>query len=319
MFGSLRPLNVVGLLLLIPVAFLLPHLFNGEFYFFLINLLLTNLVLALGLDLLVGKSGQFAFSHIAFFGIGAYATALLQTVGGLPFLASAAVAAALSGCIGILIAVPATRMRSINLALATFAFAKGMQWLFGAWESLTGGANGLPVPAPRIFGLAIISDANALPWMSCIALLCVVATLYIGKSTLGRSMAAIRDSEIVSAVSGVNVRATKIKVFGISAVYAGIAGGMLTLHQSFIDPTRFGFEALVLVFSMIVVGGMGSTVGTAAGVLMLTMLPEALRTGMREMLVGQEFVYGLILILCMMFMPHGISGVFQRWTVRRLS
>jgi branched-chain amino acid transport system permease protein len=319
MYGSPRLAKIIPLLLLIPMAFLISRLINGEFYFFLINMLLTNLVLALGLDLLVGKSGQFAFSHIAFFGVGAYATTLLQTAGGLTFPASLPLSTALSGCIGVLIAIPATRMRSINLALATFAFAQGMQWLFGAWESLTGGANGLSVPAPRILGFVIDSDTKALPWMTCIALLCVAATLYIGTSKLGRSMAAIRESESAAAVSGIGVRATKITVFGISAGYAGIAGGMLTLHQSFIDPSRFGFEALILVFSMIVVGGMGSTAGTAAGVLVLTLLPELMRGSMRDLLIWQEFVYGIILILCMMFMPRGIWGAVRRLRIRRES
>ena len=300
------------------LALLLPLVVHADYYFFIINLVLTNLVLALGLDLLVGRSGQFAFSHVAFFGIGAYATTLLQSWAGLPYLVSLVLAGAIAGLAGVLIAIPATRMRTINLALATFAFAQGVQWLFGAWESLTGGANGLAIPPASIFGLSIASDAQAMPWMAAITLLSVAALMYVITSRLGRSMAAIRESENAAAVSGVDVRRTKVVTFGISAIYAGIAGGMLALHQSFLDPTRFGFTTLVLIFSMIVVGGLGSIAGTVIGAIMLTLLPEFMRAFMRNLLVWQEFVYGLILVLCMMFMPQGIWGAIRHAGARMI-
>ena len=133
--------------------------------------------------------------------------------------------------------------------------------------------------------------------------------MYLTRSKFGRSMCAIRDSEHAAAASGIDVRFTKVIVFAISAIYAGVAGGMYTLFQSFANPEVFGFGQIVLVLSMIVVGGLGTIPGVLLGVAILGLLPEVLRTTMRNLLVWQELVYGVILILAMMFMPRGLWGL----------
>jgi branched-chain amino acid transport system permease protein len=136
----------------------------------------------------------------------------------------------------------------------------------------------------------------------------IAATMYLTTSKFGRAMCAIRDSEHVAAASGINVRATKAWAFAISAVYAGVAGGMYTLFQSFVNPDVFGFHQIVLLLSMIVVGGLGAIPGVLIGVALLGLLPEVMRTTMRDLLVWQELVYGFILIFAVMFMPRGIWG-----------
>ena len=145
--------------------------------------------------------------------------------------------------------------------------------------------------------------------MAVILALMIAATMYLTTSKFGRAMCAIRESEHVAAASGIDVRATKVWAFAISAVYAGVAGGMFTLFQSFVNPDVFGFGQIVLLLSMIVVGGLGSIPGVLIGVALLGLLPEIMRTTMRGLLIWQEFVYGLILILCVMFMPRGIWGL----------
>lgn len=311
MHGTPRLTRLLPLLALVLLGALLP-LFVPQYYLYIGNMLMMYAVLALGLDLLLGWAGQFAFAHIAFFGVGAYGTVLLQSRLGLPFIVSMPLAALLAGLLGLLIAFPAARLRAVYLALATFAFAEGAQWLFNAWDTVTGGADGLRIKAPLLFGRALGDDLRAFPFIALILALVVAATMYLTTSRLGRALCAIRDSEHAAAASGIDVRMTKVIVFALSACYAGIAGGMLTTFQSFIHPESFGFAQIVLMLSMVVVGGLGSLAGTLVGVLALGLLPEVLRTTMRSLLIWQELVYGLILVLAMMYMPRGLWGTFVR-------
>jgi branched-chain amino acid transport system permease protein len=222
------------------------------------------------------------------------------------------VAATLAGLIGVLIGLPATRLRTVYLALATFAFAEGAQWVFNAWDKVTGGPDGLRISAPNVVGYQTGTDPTAFPVMASILALMIAATMYLTTSKLGRAMCAVRESEHVAAASGIDVRRTKVWAFAISAVYAGVAGGMFTLFQSFVNPEVFGFGQIVLLLSMIVVGGLGSIPGALIGVALLGLLPEIMRTTMRSLLIWQEFAYGLILILVVMYMPRGIWGLINK-------
>jgi len=307
-YGSPSLVRFLPLLVLIAIALVLPGRLP-QYYLYLGNVIMMYAVLAIGLDILLGWAGQFAFAHIAFFGIGVYGTALMQLRLDLPFIVAMPAAALLAGLVGFLIAIPATRLRAVYLALATFAFAEGAQWVFNAWESMTKGPDGLRLPRPDIFGYEMGSDPKAFPVMAILLALMLAATMFLTTSKFGRAMCAIRDSEHVAAASGIDVRFTKVIAFAISAIYAGVAGGMYTLFQSFANPEVFGFGQIVLVLSMIVVGGLGTIPGVLLGVAILGLLPEVMRTTMRNLLVWQELVYGIILILAMMFMPRGLWGL----------
>ncbi len=311
MFGSPSLARLAPLLLLLAIGFVLPRLVP-EYFLLLGNVLMMYAVLAIGLDLLLGWAGQFAFAHIAFYGIGAYATVLLQSRLDLPLIVALPLAAILAGIVGFLIALPATRLRAVYLALATFAFAEGAQWVFNTWDAVTHGADGLRIRAPTLFGYVIDSDIRAFPALAVVLALVIAATMYLTQSKLGRSMCAIRDSEHAAAASGIDVARTKVLAFTISAIYAGIAGGMYSMFRTTVNPETFGFEQIVLVLSMVVVGGLGSLPGVLIGVALLGLLPEIMRTAMRSILVYRELVYGLILILAMMYMPRGIWGLVMR-------
>jgi len=311
-FGSPPLARFAPLALLLIAGFALPQVLP-QYFLFLGNILMMYAVLALGLDVLLGWAGQFAFAHVAFFGIGTYTTALLQARLGVPFIIGMPLGAALAGLIGLLIGFPATRLRTVYLALATFAFAEAAQWVFNAWDKLTGGPDGLRISAPSVLGYATGTDPTAFPVMAVILALMIVATMYLTTSKLGRAMCAVRESEHVASASGIDVRTTKVAAFAISAAYAGVAGGMFTLFQSFVNPEVFSFGQIVLLLSMIVVGGLGSIPGALIGVGLLGLLPEILRTTMREFLVWQEFGYGVILVLVIMFMPRGIWGMIAAW------
>jgi branched-chain amino acid transport system permease protein len=310
MHGQLpnRSFVLIGALLVLGLA--LPFLLQ-EYFLYLGNMLMMYAVLAIGLDLLLGWSGQFAFAHIAFFGVGIYGTALLHGRFAIPFVIGMPVSAALSGLIGWLIAIPSTRLRTVYLALATYAFAECAQWAYRTFDTLTGGSDGLRIKPPNVLGHVTGTDPSAFPAVAVILCVMLFATLYLRRSKLGRNMCAIRDSEHVAAASGINVKRVKIVAFTISAVYAGVAGGMYTLFQSFVNPDVLGVGQLVLVLTMVVVGGPGSITGVLLGVVLIGLLPEVLRLAPRGFLVWQEFLYGLILVLAVMFVPHGLWGPIE--------
>lgn len=294
--------------LLMLVAFAVSsHL--PTYYLYLANHLMILVVLALGLDILLGRAGQFAFAHTAFFGVGCYTTSYLNIRFGIPFVVGLPIAAIIAAGVGILVAMPATRLRSVYLALATFAFAEGAFWVFNSWTSVTGGANGLRLPVADVFGFTISNDAQALPVIAILCATMILSTMLLATSRLARSFAAIRDSEHVALSSGINVSKTKVYAFVISAVFAAIAGSMYTLHQSYLAPELFKFHLVVLVLSMLVVGGLGTVPGVIIGVVLIGMLPELLRTVLRDLQIWQELIYGTILIVFVTLVPQGIWGV----------
>mgnify|MGYP006276488625 CR=1 FL=1 len=310
MYGSPPLRHLLPLLALLLAGFVLPRLLP-EYFLYVGNLLMTYAIVAIGLDLLLGWAGQFAFAHIAFYGIGIYATALLNMRLGIPFPIGMPIAACLAALIGLLIAIPATRLRTVYLALATFAFAECAQWVFRTWDSMTRGPDGLRITAANLFGYSVNNDREAMPVVAIVTALMLLVALFLVRSRLGRAMTAVRDSEHVASACGIDVRRTKILAFTISAFFAGVAGGTYTLFQSFVHPDGLGVWTLVLVLTMIVVGGSGTIGGALLGVVLIGVLPELLRAAPRGLLVWQEFAYGLILILAIMFMPTGIWGALR--------
>lgn len=289
----------------------------ADYYLYIGNSLMIYAVLALGLDLLMGWSGQFAFAHMAFFGIGCYGTAILKIQFGLPFFAGLAIASILAAIVGVLVALPAARLRHIYLALATFAFAEGARWLFNSWTELTGGPNGLRIPVMDVFGVPIEGDREAFPIICVLLAFIILAHLFIAKSRFGREMVAVRESEHVAMASGIQILRVRVTAFALSALYAGLAGGIYTLNHSYVGPQEFGFDGAVLVLSMVVIGGLASVPGVLIGVVVIGLLPILLQTTMRSFQLWQELIYGLILTLAILFMPRGIWGVVEHLRTNR--
>jgi branched-chain amino acid transport system permease protein len=310
MYGNLKPVDYLPVAALLLLAVVLPS-FAPTYYLYVGNTLMMYAILALGLDILMGWSGQFAFAHIAFYGIGIYTTALLQARLNIPFVFGLPIAAALAGLVGWIIAWPATRLRTVYLALATYAFAECAQWVFRTWDKVTGGSDGLRISPPSVLGYVTGTDSRAFPVIAVMLALMFTGTLYLTRSRLGRHLCTIRDSEHVAAASGIDVRKTKVTAFVISAVFAGVAGSTYTIFQSFVNPDVLGVNQLVLVLTMVVVGGTGSITGVLVGVVVIGLLPELLRAAPSSLLVWQEFIYGLILLLSIMFMPRGLWGLIE--------
>lgn len=297
--GDLLALSALALVLLI-----LPSVGTG-YVVYVANLLMVFVVLALGMHIVIGESGQFALSHAAFFGIGVYTAGLLSNRFGWPFPLSIVCGAVLAGLIGIVIGVLALRMRDIYLALATFAFGEAMQWVFLNWNSVTNGSNGLQIKPATLGTLKLVSDVQAYPFVVALAALMLLITVWLSRSRLGMAWRATRESEVAATAMGVQVRAVKVTAFALSAVFAGVAGGMYTLFTSFIHPESLGFQTTILVLTMVVVGGLGAVRGAVAGAIVFGLISELLRQAPSY----QEIIYGAVLMGFMMFAPRGVSAL----------
>ncbi|RSE87498.1 branched-chain amino acid ABC transporter permease [Achromobacter denitrificans] len=296
--------NKIDRILLALMAALLVALpFTASGYvIYVVNLLMVFVVLALGLHVVIGETGQFALSHAAFYGVGIYTAGLINNLWHPPFFLSIVAGGLLAAALGYLIGALALRMRDIYLALSTFAFGEAMQWVFLNWQSVTNGSNGFRISPATLFGYELASDLKAYPFVVLITALLLAATIALSRSQLGSAFRAVRESEVAAQAMGVNVNAVKRTAFTISAAYAGIAGGMYTTFASFIHPESLGFQTTILILTMVVVGGIGSVRGAIAGAIVFGLISELLR----QALSFQEIIYGFILMGFMMFAPKGL-------------
>lgn len=289
------------------VLAVLPFTVSG-YILYVVNLLMVFVVLALGMHVVIGEAGQFALSHTAFYGIGIYTAGLINTAWHPPFIVSILAGGLLAAVLGYVIGFLALRMRDIYLALATFAFGEAMQWVFLNWERVTGGSNGMRMQPAELFGLKLTNDLQAYPFVVVLTGLMLWLTIALSRSQYGSALRAVRESDVAAMAMGINVRAMKQSAFAISAAFAGIAGGMYTLFTSFIHPESLGFQATILILTMVVVGGIGSVRGAVAGAIVFGVISELLR----QALSVQEIIYGVILMGFMMFKPKGLFADRQQ-------
>lgn len=289
------------LAVLAVVLAVLPFTASG-YVLYIVNLLMIYVVLALGLHIVVGETGQFALSHAAFYGIGIYTAGILNDAWHLNFVFSVLAAGAITAALGYLLGALAIRMRDIYLALSTFAFGEAMQWVFLNWTEVTNGSNGYQMSPARFFGLELTSDLRAYPFVVLGAALMLWLTVRLSRSQLGAAFRAVRESDVAARAMGIDANVVKRVAFMCSAAYAGVAGGLYTTFASFIHPESLGFWTTILILIMIVVGGIGSVRGAVIGAVIFGLISELLR----QVLSFQEIIYGLILIGFMMFAPRGL-------------
>jgi branched-chain amino acid transport system permease protein len=271
-------------------------------------MLMLYMLLALGLNLLLGYAGQFALANAAMFGIGAYGTALLQVKLGWPYWAAAPSGALLAMLIGTALAFPALRLSGIYLALATLAFALVTQWVLMHWETVTFGAGGFAAPVLDLAPLPVDPDV-AIYYLSWIVTVGLIALAWsIVRSRLGRAFVAIRDGEIAAQALGIDLLKYKAIAFALSGFYAGTAGALYPPLLGFVAPESFDLFQLVIQKSMVVVGGIGSIMGSIIGATLMVVVLEALR----EFKAAQEVIFGAVLIAFVIFQPHGVVALFRR-------
>jgi branched-chain amino acid transport system permease protein len=280
----------------------------------------------IGLNLLTGYSGQISLGNGAFMAVGGYTTAILVQRTGIPYWTTIPAAALVAGVFGFLIGIPALRLTGIYLALATFALALSIPPIFNHYDTLTGGHQGINMPAVLPPPGLDLSQEQWFYYMNLVIALLMFAFAWgVIRSRTGRAFTAIRDSETAATASGISLAYYKTLAFGLSAAYAGVAGSLLGIMGSYLNPDTFGLGLSLSLLVGVVIGGLGRHFGALLGSLFVVWLPYfAEKTS--EIQIGSfafpskpDVFFGAGLILVLFFAPDGVAGLFVRGWRRYLS
>ncbi len=312
--------NLLSLAVFAALAAACPALLTNDYYVSTMVMALLNAVVVVGLNLLLGFAGQISLGHAAFYGLGAYTTAILTATFGWPvglgMLAGVLVAAAVAWVIGI----PALKLRGNYLAMATLGFGVIVYIFFNETIELTGGPSGFTdIPPLTVLGYEFASDMSWYWLMAGVLTVVLAVSLNLIDSKVGRALRAIHTSEKAAQTTSIDIARYKLFIFVLSGAFAGLAGALYAHYLSFVAPSSFGFHFSVLLIVMVVLGGMANVWGAVAGAVFLTVLPEFLRAFENI----ETIIYGAILIVCMIFLPDGLAGgaskLWRLATVRRRS
>jgi branched-chain amino acid transport system permease protein len=300
-----HPFSTQVALFLLPFAFF-PLVDRNVYHIDLLTNVGLYALLAMGLNVVVGSAGLLNLGYAAFFAIGAYTYALLNLHGGCPFWLGLPAAGLVSMFFGFVIAVPSIRVRGDYLAITTLGFGEIVRLAFNNLDHWTGGPNGLlGVDRPSFFGWRF--SVNPTPYFYLVLVL-VAVTAYLlsrlGDSKTGRALVALREDELAASCVGIPALSVKLTAFGVSSFIAGVAGSVFAAKQTIVTPDSFDFILSVLILAMVVLGGLGNIWGAALGALVLGILPELLR----EFATYRMLIFGLLMMLVMIFRPQGILG-----------
>lgn len=316
--------SLIGL----AVLLILPYLLKN-YHVFLANLILVNVIIVLGLNILIGNTGQISLGHGGFVAIGAYVTVLLND-SFMPFLPAILIGASAAAVFGYILGIPALKLEGPYLAVATLGFGLAIMVVIGR-ASFFGGHMGLIVPKLQILGMKVSSNISFYYVILAFALVFGILARAMIKSRIGRAFAAIRDSDIAASTLGVNLVKYKTMSFAISAFYAGIGGGLWAYLLGFISPGLFNPTLSILLLSMVVVGGLGTVTGSVLGAIVVTLLNLQSEKISQIPLVGDifnwfsetfmtldglpniNFVFmGMTIVLIIIFEPFGLFGIWMR-------
>jgi branched-chain amino acid transport system permease protein len=306
-----RQASIYPALAVLAVGAVLPYLLHGGFQLRLATLVWIYAILCMGFNLLYGYAGQISLGQQTFFAIGAYAFALLQIKTHWPaptaFVASLLICAAVALALG----VPLLRLRSHYLAMATLAFALIFFGVTTRWIDVTGGATGLAAPQLKWAGAPL--GRTAIYYLVLIfAAFALLLHDFVARGAVGRALQAIRDDETGAAALGVDVTRYKLRIFMLAAVFAGMAGIAFSILSLRVDPSMSEFHVLVTILTVAVVGGLGSRFGAILGAAVIIILPQTLvQFGDLETLI-----YGVFIVVFLVFLPQGLAGLFDRETWR---
>jgi branched-chain amino acid transport system permease protein len=301
-----------------------------NYHVYVVNYICINIIVVIGLNILVGYTGQISLGHAGFFAIGAYGTIMLMSEAHLPFLLALPLAGLIAALFGFLLGIPALRLEGPYLAIATLGFGLTVTQIIGRMDYF-GGRQGLHAPALTIGHWQLKSDVDFYYLLVGITVLMTLAARNLIKTKVGRAFIAIRDADIAAETMGVNLVFYKTLAFAVSAFYAGIGGGLYAFVLRFIEPEVFNLFMSIVFLAMVVVGGLGSIMGSIAGASLLAWLDLQLRNIVTVPYLGewlealsksyftitglsniQFIVFGLIMVLIMVFEPLGIFGYWIR-------
>jgi ABC-type branched-subunit amino acid transport system permease subunit len=297
---------IIGILIL--ACLLLPLLVEQPYYLYLINLTGIHAILILGLNLLVGFTGMVSLGHAGFFAIGAYLSTKIVMNLHLPWILGllGGGTGALVG--GLILGIPTNRMKDLTLSLVTLGFGISIYRVLMSWTSFTGGAIGITdVPPASLLGFSFKEAAASFYLIYGILGILLAVAASMAHMRVGRALLAIREDEVAASAMGINSRYYRIMAFAMSAFYCGCAGSLFAHYIGFVSPDSFTFHHSITFVSMVVVGGMGSVAGSFLGAAGLTLILEYFRTFSQYQLV----LYGLSVILFVVFLPNGLAGLAE--------
>jgi branched-chain amino acid transport system permease protein len=297
-----------------------------EYYLSILNLIFIAVVGALGLNILVGYTGQISLGHGAFMSVGAYTAANLAVKLGLPFWLTLPAGGLMAAFIGVLVGIPSLRIKGLYLAIATLAGQLIIEWTINHVPAISGGTQAsIDVPRPSLFGVTFNTQTHLYFFMLFFAVLAIVATLNIVRSRLGRAFVAVRDQDIAAEIIGIDIFRYKLLAFAISSFYAGVCGVLYTYYLGIANYEQFQLGVSVDFLAMIIIGGLGSVLGSILGAMFVTLLPIILRLLLEN--VGALFfstselaniisgtrltVFGVLIIFFLIVEPEGLNRLWR--------
>jgi len=317
-----------GMLLgLLVVVFTAP-LYLGNYWLGVFNLIGITIIAATGLNILTGYCGQLSIGHAGFIAVGAYTSAILTTRFEMPFLVGLICAGLMAGVIGIIFGLPSMRVKGFYLAITTIAAQFIIMWIINQW-GWTGGQLGMTVPFASIGGYIFKSGQSQFYLIIGITVLCVFIAKNLVRTRVGRAFIAIRDNDLAAEVMGVNLTYYKLMAFFIGCFFAGIAGSLFAHWNITLTPEQFSFKNSILYVGIIIIGGLGKSVGPILGVLFINLLKEVLTINVVPFLEDKltmfpsgfasgvtPMLFGLVIVLFLILEPRGIA---HRWNLIKAS
>ena len=283
-------------------------------------------IAAAGLNIMTGYTGLISLGHAAFMGVGCYTAAWLAQRG-LPFFVTLPAAGLMAAALGALVGLPSLRIKGLYLAVATLATQFLLVYVFREWDSVTGGVRGVNVPNAAIGGFELLNDHRMYFLIVPVAAALLIGARNLFRTRVGRAFIAIRDKDISAEVLGIDLLRYKLAAFAIGSFYAGVAGALLGYFYRAMTPEYFTLQLSIFYLAAIIVGGLGSMLGTIFGAIFMTLVPELLRAGVAGLAESwprateilspmQQVVFGLLIMGFLVFEPHGLLEIWRR--VRRL-
>jgi branched-chain amino acid transport system permease protein len=309
----------LGILILIVV--ITPFVLSRYQLSILIEMGIATIA-ALGLNLLTGYAGQISVGHGAFMAIGAYSSAILTGEAGIPFILSMPLSGLIAAGLGMIVGIPSLRLKGLYLALGTLAFALIVDYILFHWD-FTKGDMGMAVKTASIGGFVIKSEKNYFYLVMSIAALAVLCTKNLVRSKIGRNFISIRDRDIAAEALGISLAKYKVMAFGVSSFYAGVAGCLIAHYQRWIVPGSFDLSLTIAYIAMIIMGGLGTILGSILGAILITGIPhfliyltdlsETFYPGLGILVADFKLgVFGIIIVLTLLFEPKGLHGIYRR-------
>src|SRR5262252_4796237 len=298
----------------------------GEYYISILNLILIAVVGALGLNILVGYTGQISIGHGAFMSVGAYTAANLVVHLGAPFWITITAGGLMAALIGAVVGIPSLRIKGIYLAIATLAAQLIIEWTINHVPAISGGVQAsIQVPRPSLFGTQLKSQTQLYLFLMAFAVLAIVATANLVRSRIGRAFIAVRDQDVAAEIIGINIFRYKLAAFAISSFYAGVTGVLYTYYLGIANYEQFQLPVSIDYLAMVIIGGLGSILGSILGAVFVTLLPILTRWFLESfgwLLFSQQdlqnaipnlrlILFGALIIFFLVVEPEGLNRLWR--------